>query len=55
MPENDIKKVVEIAAPTNLVYQAISEEDELKKWWVDVPVLEKKNGGKNTISILKRK
>ena len=42
-----------LAASSDLVYQAISEEDELKKWWVDVPVLEKKMGGKILFRFLK--
>jgi uncharacterized protein YndB with AHSA1/START domain len=53
MPENDIKKVVVVDAPSELVYRAISEEDELKKWWVDVPVLEKKMDGKMLFQFLK--
>ena len=53
MPENDIKKVVEVSASSDLVYRAISEEEELKKWWVDVPLLEKKMGGKILFRFLK--
>ena len=53
MSENDIKKVVEISATSDLVYKAITEEAELKKWWVDVPLLEKKMGGKMLFRFLK--
>ena len=53
MPEKDIIKVVEVSAPTDSVFKAITEEDELKKWWVDVPQLEKKMGGKMLFRFLK--
>lgn len=55
MPEKDIKKTVEVFGDTASVYRAISEESELKKWWVDVPHLEKKMGGKMSFRFLKEK
>ena len=55
MPENEINKVVEISASTGSVFKAITEEDELKKWWVDDPQLEKKMGGKMLFRFLKEK
>jgi uncharacterized protein YndB with AHSA1/START domain len=53
MPENDIKKIVEISASSDLIFRAITEEDQLKKWWVDDPQLEKKMGGKMLFRFLK--
>ena len=53
MPEKYIKIVWEVSASSELVYGAISEEGELKKWWVDVPLLEKKMGGKILFRFLK--
>ena len=53
MPENNIKKMVEISASLESIFKAITEEDELKKWWVDVPLLEKKMGGKMLFRFLK--
>jgi uncharacterized protein YndB with AHSA1/START domain len=53
MPENDIKKIVEISASSDLIFRAITEEDQLKKWWVDDPQLEKKMGGKMLFPFLK--
>ncbi len=53
MPENDIKKIVEISGTADSVFQAITDEVQLKKWWVDVPILEKKMGGKMQFRFLK--
>ena len=55
MPEKEIKIIIEISASTDLVFKAITEEAELKKWWVDVPLLEKKIGGKILFRFLKEK
>jgi uncharacterized protein YndB with AHSA1/START domain len=55
MHEKNITIAVEISASTEAVFGAISEETELKKWWVDVPLLEKKMGGKMLFRFLKEK
>ena len=53
MPEKEIKILIEIPTSTDLVFKAITDEAELKKWWVDVPLLEKKIGGKILFRFLK--
>ena len=53
MTENNIKKTREIAASLEKVFQAITEENLLKKWWVDIPKLEKSLGGKINFRFLK--
>ena len=55
MPENTIKKIVEISVNSEKVFQAITDEAQLKKWWVDVPQLEKRIDGKILFRFLKDK
>ena len=53
MKKSEIKKTILTKSnPTN-VFKKISDEEELKKWWVDVPVLELKQGGKMLFRFLK--
>ena len=45
MEKSEIKKTIEVNSNPANVFKKISDESELKKWWVDVPLLELKQGG----------
>ena len=53
MNENEINKVIEINASPEVVFKALSDSEELIKWFPDAAVLEPKVGGKFKISFLK--
>jgi uncharacterized protein YndB with AHSA1/START domain len=46
MTENEIRKVIVIDAPPNVVFDAISKPEELTNWFPDVAILEPKVGGR---------
>ncbi|MBI5698127.1 MAG: SRPBCC domain-containing protein [Thaumarchaeota archaeon] len=46
MSDLDIKKTVEINAPIDAVFRAITNADELTQWFPDQAILEQKVGGK---------
>lgn len=55
MEKSEIKKtIVANSYPAN-VFKKITDEKELSKWWVDVPILEQKVGGKMLFRFLKEK
>ena len=53
MEKSEIKKTIMTNSDPANVFKKISDEDELKKWWVDVPVLELKQDGKMLFRFLK--
>ena len=53
MPENEIKKVIEIDTSPDVIFKAISDPTELTKWFPDVAIMEPKVGGKVKLSFLK--
>ena len=53
MNSDIIQKSIEVNTTPELAFKAISNEDDLKKWWVDVPQLEKSIGGKLNFRFLK--
>ncbi len=53
MSNPDIQKSISIKTSSEEVFKAISDEKELQKWWVDVPKLEQKVGGKLEFRFLK--
>ena len=53
MNSDIIKKSIEIEDTPESVFSAISNENELTKWWVDVPKLEKKIDGIMNFRFLK--
>ena len=53
MNSNIIEKSIEVNTSPRSIFYAISDEQELQKWWVDVPKLEKKIGGKVLFRFLK--
>ncbi len=53
MEKSEIKKTIVVNSNPANVFRKISDENELKKWWVDVPVLELKQGGKMLFRFLK--
>ena len=53
MNSDIIKKSIEVDTTPESAFKAISNEDDLKKWWVDVPQLEKFVGGKLNFRFLK--
>ena len=55
MEKSEIKKTIVVNSNPANVFRKISDEGELKKWWVDVPVLELKQGGKMLFRFLKEK
>ncbi len=53
MEKSEIKKTIMTNSDPANVFRKISDEGELKKWWVDVPELELKQGGKMLFRFLK--
>jgi len=53
LSKSEIRKIITINATPEKVFHAITDEKELQKWWVDVPYLEKKVGGKVLFKFLK--
>jgi uncharacterized protein YndB with AHSA1/START domain len=53
MEKTEIKKTIMTNSEPANVFRKISDEGELKKWWVDVPLLELKQGGKMLFRFLK--
>ena len=53
MSKSEIKKIITLNSTPEKVFSAISDETELQKWWVDVPYLERKVGGKILFKFLK--
>lgn len=53
MNSNTIQKSIEVNTTPGSVFRSISEEKELQKWWVDIPILEKTVGGKVLFRFLK--
>ena len=53
MEKSEIKKTIMTNSDPAKVFRKISDEGELKKWWVDVPELELKQGGKMLFRFLK--
>lgn len=46
MTQNEIRKVIVINAPPDLVFEAISKPEELTNWFPDAAILEPKVGGR---------
>ena len=44
--DREIRKIVVIDAPPDMVFKAISDEKELTEWFPDLAVLEPRIGGK---------
>ena len=55
MEKSEITKTVIVNSTPSNVFKTISDEKELPKWWVDVPVLELQVGGKMLFRFLKEK
>jgi len=55
MSNPDIQKTISIKTSAENVFKAITDENELQKWWVDVPTLEQKVGGTLEFKFLKEK
>ena len=53
MEKSEITKTIEANSNPASVFKTISDEKELPKWWVDVPVLELHEGGKMLFRFLK--
>ena len=53
MEKSEIKKTIVVNSNPSNVFRKISDENELKKWWVDIPILEKKVGGHLMFRFLK--
>ena len=53
MEKSEIKKTIVVNSNPANVFRKISDENELKKWWVDIPILEKKVGGHLMFRFLK--
>jgi uncharacterized protein YndB with AHSA1/START domain len=53
MSENEIRRTIEIDAPPEVVFKAISDPEELTNWFPDTAVLEPRVGGKFEIAFLK--
>ena len=53
MNSDIIQKSIEIEATPESVFFALSNENELKKWWVDVPKIESEIGGAVNFRFLK--
>ena len=53
MHKSEIRKEITVNTSTKNLFKAISDEQELTKWWVDVPKLELKHGGKMLFRFLK--
>lgn len=53
MNSDNILKSIEVNVSPESAFEAISIEDELKKWWVDVPKLELVVGGMVNFRFLK--
>ena len=53
MNQSEIKKTIIANANPEIIFSALSDESELTKWWVDVPKLELKQGGKILFRFLK--
>ena len=46
MSDAELKKTIEIDAPANVVFSALTDSKELLQWWPDVSTFEPKVGGK---------
>ena len=55
MEKSEITKTITVNTSPSNVFKTISDEKELPKWWVDVPVLELQVGGKMLFRFLKEK
>ena len=55
MEKSEITKTIVANSNPSNVFKTISDEKELPKWWVDVPVLELHVGGKMLFRFLKEK
>lgn len=53
MINSEIRKTIIANATPDKIFSAISNENELSKWWVDIPKLELKLGGKLSFRFLK--
>ena len=53
MNKSEIRKEVVVNNSAKNIFKAISDEQELTKWWVDVPKLELKHDGKMLFRFLK--
>ena len=53
MNSNIIQKSIKVSTSAESAYHAISNEEELKKWWIDVPKLELSLGGMVNFRFLK--
>lgn len=53
MNEHEIRKTIEIDAPSETVFKALSDPKELINWFPDAAILEPKVGGKFKISFYK--
>jgi len=53
MNEHEIRKTIEIDAPPETVFKALSDPMELTNWFPDAAILEPKVGGKFKISFYK--
>jgi len=55
MKKSEITKTIVANSSPGNVFKTISDEKELPKWWVDVPVLELHEGGNMLFRFLKEK
>ena len=53
MTENEIRKVIVIDAPSNVVFKAISDPAQLTEWFPDAAVLEPEVGGRFVFAFYK--
>jgi len=53
MIDSEIRKMIIANATPDKIFSTISNENELSKWWVDIPKLELKLGGKMSFQFLK--
>ena len=49
----EIRKTIEIDAPSETVFKALSDQNELTNWFPDAAILEPRVGGKFKISFYK--
>jgi uncharacterized protein YndB with AHSA1/START domain len=54
MTESEIRKTIEINAPPEAVFKALTDENELTQWFPDQAILEAKVGGKMKFTFFAR-
>jgi uncharacterized protein YndB with AHSA1/START domain len=46
LSDSELKKIIEIDAPAHVVFSALTDTDELTKWWPDIGSFDPRVGGK---------